>query len=342
MNQAVKNETSTLTPVKWGHKLAAYREPDDRRAVFEIAITLIPFIASWFVIVALMKIHIALGFLAMIPAAGFLLRLFILQHDCGHDALFSSTRANNWVGRFLGLLTLTPYDYWRQAHAVHHATSGNLDRRGMGEIGTLTVEEYNALSKGGQFKYRFSRHPAVLFLIGPAWLFLLQQRFLIGGVNKGKRPWISVFGTNLGIAILSAGVIYYTGWKMFLMIEVPMIIMAGAVGIWLFYVQHQFEEAHWSRKPDWKHEDAALHGSSYYDLPWPLPWFSGNIGIHHVHHISSRIPFHRLPQILKDHPELKTIGRLTVWESLKCARLKLWDESAGRLVSFRQARQLTT
>ncbi len=346
-DDAILDDTDTLNSsqperkrVRWSHKLATYRTPDNKRAIFELAVTLIPFIVCWIGIVWLMKVNVFLGLVGIIPGAGLLLRLFILQHDCGHGALFSSARANDWVGRFLGLVTFTPYDYWRQAHAVHHATSGNLDRREIGEIGTLTVAEYNALSPFRRLGYRLFRHPLTLFLIGPVWLFLIQQRLPIGGVNRGWMPWYSLIGTNLGIAVIATLMIYFLGWQSFVMIALPMIVLAGSVGIWLFYVQHQFEGAYWADKDEWTHEHAALHGSSYLDLPWPLPWFSGNIGIHHVHHISSRIPFYRLPTILKDHPELRNIGHMTLWQSFKCARLKLWDEGTRRLVSFRQARQI--
>ena len=249
--------------------------------------------------------------------------------------MFSSKKANDWVGRFIGILTLTPYDYWRRGHALHHASSGNLDRRGVGDdITTLTVAEYNALSKWGKLKYRLYRHPVVMFGVGPAYVFIIAQRLPIGSMKR-KMPWISTLTTNAGVALLYGLVIWGVGLKAFLLIQVPVIIIGASIGVWMFYVQHQFDETHWSRTEEWNREDAALHGSSYYDLPKWLMWVTGNIGVHHVHHLSSRIPFYHLPKILKAHPELKTVGRLTLWESFKCVKLALWCESRKKMVSFR-------
>jgi len=244
-------------------------------------------------------------------------------------------KANDWVGRFIGILTLTPYDHWRRGHALHHASSGNLDRRGVGDdIITLTVDEYAALSKWGKLKYRLYRHPVVMFGVGPAYVFILAQRLPIGAMKR-KMPWISTLSTNAGVIILYGLLIWGVGLKAFLLIQVPVVIIGASIGVWMFYVQHQFDETHWSRSGEWDRESAALHGSSYYDLPQPLMWITGNIGVHHVHHLSSRIPFYQLPRILKAHPELKTVGRLTLWESFKCVRLALWCETRQKMVSFR-------
>ncbi len=286
----------------------------------------------------LTTLSIWLALLAAIPAAGFLIRMFMIQHDCGHGAMFSSRAANDWVGRVIGILTLTPYDFWRQSHAEHHAGSGNLDRRGIGDIDTLTVREYRALGPLGRLRYRLYRHPAVMFGLGPAYLFIFRHRLPFGAMREGAMPWASTQLTNIGIAAMSLLLIYMMGFGSFLVVQLPMVIGAASLGVWLFYVQHQFERTYWQHEPDWSHPDAALHGSSFYDLPKPLMWLSGNIGIHHVHHLSSRVPMHRLPQVLKDYPELRNIGRMTLWQSLKCVRLTLWDESTNRLVSFREAR----
>ncbi len=285
---------------------------------------------------AVLQVSLVLTLLAAIPTAGLMVRLFMIQHDCGHSALFTSRKANDWVGRIAGVLTLTPYDYWRQSHALHHAGSGNLDRRGIGDIDTLTVGEYLALGRLGRLRYRLYRHPLVMFGLGPSYLFILRHRLPFGAMKQGRMPWLSTIATNLAIATVCGLLIYLVGLAAFLLIQLPVVMIGASAGVWLFYVQHQFERTHWERNPDWKHETAALHGSSYYDLPRPLMWITGNIGIHHLHHLSSRIPFHRLPQVLKDHPELKQIGRLTLWQSLKCVRLTLWDEDAKRLVSFRE------
>ena len=289
----------------------------------------------WFAMWALSQVSPVLTLLAAIPTAGMMVRLFMIQHDCGHSALFTSRMANDWVGRVAGVLTLTPYDYWRQAHALHHAGSGNLDRRGFGDIDTLTIGEYLALDRLGRLRYRLYRHPLVMFGLGPAYLFILRHRLPFGAMKQGQMPWLSTLATNLAIAAVCGLLIYLVGLPAFLLIQLPVVIVGASIGVWLFYVQHQFERTHWERNPNWKHETAALHGSSYYDLPRPLMWITGNIGIHHLHHLSSRIPFHRLPQVLKDHPELKQIGRLTFWQSLKCVRLTLWDEDGKRLISFR-------
>lgn len=299
----------------------------------------------WLGIWALMRsayvTTIVAGVLALVPAGGLLLRLFIIQHDCGHGSMFTSRRANDWLGRVLGIFTFTPYEYWRLQHAGHHATSGNLDRRGIGDIDTLTVNEYLQLGRFHRFLYRLYRNPLVLFGLGPSYLFILRHRLPIGAMKKGIKPWISTQATNAGIVLVAAAVIYATSWQMFLLIQIPIVVLAATFGVWLFYVQHQFDETHWDRNVKWERETSALHGSSYYDLPRPLMWMSGYIGIHHVHHLSSRIPFYQLPQVVKDHPELKKIGRLTLWESIKSVKLTLWDEDRRELISFRELQQRT-
>jgi omega-6 fatty acid desaturase (delta-12 desaturase) len=262
----------------------------------------------------------------------------VLQHDCGHGALFPRRRANDWTGRVLGVLTLTPYDYWRRTHATHHATAGNLDKRGIGDVLTLTVEEYRALPRLGRLRYRLYRHPVVMFGLGPAWLFVCQHRLPIDLMRAGAQPWVSALLTNAGIAVLVLGAVWLIGIVPFLLVQVPITLMAATAGVWLFFVQHQFESTHWSKGEDWSFGHAALHGSSNYDLPPVLRWLTGNIGIHHVHHLSSKVPFYRLPQVLADHPELAGIGRLTFVESVRGVKLVLWDEHARRLVSFRDAR----
>lgn len=318
----------------WISQLASYQLPDDRQGIIEFVTTVIPFAVTCWFAWALYGLHPALALVGAVPASVFLVRLFMLQHDCGHGSMFSSRRVNDWAGRFLGVLTLTPYDYWRFSHAQHHASSGNLDRRGMGDIDTLTVEEYRGLSRTDRIKYRLYRHPLVMLGIGPAYMFLLRHRVPSGALKMGGIPLRSVIATNICVALLWAGIIYTLGIGVFTFVYLPIVIFSSSLGVWLFFIQHQFDETHWSRNEDWSREDAALHGSSYYDLPRPLMWLTGNIGIHHVHHLSSRIPFHKLPQVLSDHPELKEIGRLTLWDSLRCIRLTLWDEQSNELISF--------
>ena len=321
----------------WLKLLAPYRKPNRWRSAFELMVTAVPFAAVWLLAMAAIDYGYWWGLVLVLPAAAFLVRLFMIQHDCGHGAFFAHRKTDDWTGRILGTLTLTPYDYWRRAHAAHHASAGNLDERGIGDISTLTVDEYRSRSRWGRLTYRLYRHPLVMFGIGPVWLFLIQQRLPIGMMRDGAMPWVSTMLTNLGIALFVGGTIWLFGLLPFLTVHLPTVTLAGAVGIWLFYVQHQFEETEWADGEQWDFQRSALHGSSYYDLPQPLQWFTGNIGIHHVHHLSSRVPYYRLPEVLRDHPELKALGRITLWQSLGCVKLALWDESRRRLVTFREA-----
>jgi omega-6 fatty acid desaturase (delta-12 desaturase) len=327
----------TPASTSWVSRLASYRQANNTRATIEIVFTVIPFIGMWLLMAKLATVSVWLTLVLSIPAAGLLVRLFMVQHDCGHNAMFTSRAINDWVGRVLGILTLTPYDLWRQSHAIHHAGSGNLDRRGIGDIDTLTLREYQALTMRGRFGYRLYRHPLVMFGLGPAYLFLLRNRFPVGAMSQGPMPWVSTMTTNLGIVVVSAALIKLVGLHTFLLIQLPLIALAAAIGVWLFYVQHQFERTYWEKNPDWSHPDAALNGSSFYDLPKPLMWLTGNIGIHHVHHLCSRIPFYRLPEVLRDHPQLAATSRLTLWRSLSCVRLTLWDEQRKQLVPFPRA-----
>jgi acyl-lipid omega-6 desaturase (Delta-12 desaturase) len=322
---------------RWAQILGGYRRPNCLRSVAELAITALPLAALWAAAWFAFTLGDAwISLLIAIPAAGFLVRLFMIQHDCGHGSFFSRRHANDWVGRVIGVLTLTPYDFWRRTHAVHHATAGNLDHRGIGDVDTLTVREYRALSHWGRLKYRLYRHPLLMFGVGPAYLFLLQYRLPVGFMRNGWQPWVSTMATNLAIASVVAILVWFVGIKAFLLVHLPITLLAAAAGVWLFYMQHQFERTIWERDGAWSLHDAALHGSSHYDLPAPLRWFTANIGVHHVHHLCSRIPYYRLPEVLREHPELRAVGRLTLLESLRCVRLALWDEERNRLVSFRE------
>jgi omega-6 fatty acid desaturase (delta-12 desaturase) len=329
----------TVDARAWTRILSRYRRPSNGRGTVEVGITIIPLAALWVLAWATLDLGYWLSFLLAVPAGGLLMRLFMIQHDCGHGSFFRHRLANDWVGRAIGVLTLTPYDFWQRTHAMHHASSGNLDRRGFGDIDTLTVREYRALSFWGRLRYRLYRHPAVMFGIGPAYLFVVRHRLPVGLMRGGWRPWLSAMATNFAIAVIVAGLIWLIGVKAFLIVHLPIVLLAASAGVWLFYVQHQFENTTWESNPDWNLHHAALHGSSYYDLPTILRWFTANIGVHHVHHLCSRIPYYRLPLALRDHPELRGIGRLTLWQSLRCVRLVLWDEAERRLVSFREARR---
>lgn len=322
---------------QWSKTIARFRTPEHGRSVFEIAVTIIPFIVIWLVTAVAVVHGYWVGLLLTIPAAAFLVRLFMLQHDCGHGSLFAQSHLNNWTGRALGVLTFAPYDYWRRSHAIHHATAGNLDHRGIGDVTTLTVNEYRAMSSFGRLRYRAYRHPLVMFGIGPAWLFICQYRLPIGLMRTGSEPWISTLATNAGIMAIAAGLVWAMGLTAFLAVQVPILLIAATVGVWLFYVQHQFEETHWSEAEDWNFHRAAVHGASFYDLPPILRWFTGNIGVHHVHHLSSKVPFYRLPEVLEAIPDLKRVGRITLLESLSCVKLVLWDGRKKQLISFREA-----
>ena len=317
--------------------LSRYREPDSARGIFELAITAVPFLVIWALTWAAVAHGYWIGLLLVVPAAGFLVRLFMIQHDCGHGSFFRSRRANDWVGRAIGVVTLTPYDFWRQSHARHHASSGNLDHRGIGDVDTLTVREFLARSRWRQMLYRLYRHPIVMFGIGPTYLFILRHRLPVGMMRRGWEPWVSTMGTNAAIAILVTTMIRTIGVAPLLLVHLPITVLAGSIGVWLFYVQHQFEDTSWSHDGAWSFHEAALHGSSHYHLPGVLRWFTANIGVHHVHHLCSRIPCYRLPDVLRDHPQLAAVGRITMLQSLQCVRMALWDEKERRLVSFGEA-----
>jgi len=323
----------------WAQLLAPYRKPSVPRGIVEIAITAGPLVLLW------VAMWLALGFsywvslLLAVPAAGFLMRLFMIQHDCSHGAFFGHRLANEWVGRVCGVITLTPFDVWRRTHNIHHATSGNLERRGIGDIETLTVAEYLALPRWQRLRYRLYRNPIVLFGFGPAYVFILTNRLPLGMMRSGWRPWVSTMSSNAVIALVIVAMMWLIGVGPFLMVYLPIMLLASSMGVWLFFVQHQFAETVWADGRTWNLQDSALRGSSYYDLPVVLRWLTANIGVHHVHHLSSRIPFYRLRRVLKDHPELRDVGRLTLWQSFRCVRLALWDERRKRLISFRELRR---
>jgi omega-6 fatty acid desaturase (delta-12 desaturase) len=328
---------SPRTARSWLSTLARYRDPTTFRSVFELAATLVPFFALWALAWMALSISPWLALALAVLNGAFLVRIFIIQHDCGHGSFLKNRTAQDWVGRVLGVLTLTPYAVWRRTHAIHHAHHGDLDHRGIGDVTTLTVEEYRARSRFGRFMYRLYRHPLVLFVLGPSYLFILQNRLPMGLMNAGWRYWTSAMGTNAMIGIALALIIWFGGVLPVLLVFLPTSVIAATIGVWLFYVQHQFEQTHWSKGEEWQLHNAALEGSSHYVLPQPLRWLSGNIGIHHVHHLYSRIPFYRLPEVIRDFPELAEAQRLTIAESLSTVKLHLWDEVQGKLISCADA-----
>lgn len=323
---------------EWLAALDRYRTPSQTRSLLEIAVTVVPFIALWIAMWLSLQWSYLLSLAIAVVASGFLVRLFMIQHDCGHGSFFRRRLANDWTGRIISVLTLTPYDNWRRCHSVHHASSGNLDRRGIGDITTLTVAEYLALPRWRQIGYRLYRHPIVLFVIGPAYLFLLQHRIPSGEGIGNWRAWISPMLTNAAILAVAATVIWFVGIGPFLLVELPIVLLAASIGVWLFYVQHQFEETVWEKEGTWTVHEAALHGSSHYDLPPVMRWFTANIGVHHVHHLCSRIPFYRLGRVMRDHPALENTSRITLYDSFACVRLVLWDEARRKMISFREMR----
>jgi acyl-lipid omega-6 desaturase (Delta-12 desaturase) len=300
----------------------------------QLANTLVPLA----ILVATMFITVSsyywITLLLAIPASGLLVRAFIIQHDCGHGSFLPSQKSNHFVGRLMSVLTMAPYGLWRREHAQHHASSGNLDRRGAGDIETITVTEYKALSRWEKLRYRLYRNPLFLFGFGVPLYFMVLQRLPWFHALPVKDTWKSVMGLNIGLAIFYAPFIYFFGFTAVAMVVLPIVHFASAIGGWLFFIQHQFEETHWEESEDWDFQVAAVMGSSYYALHPVLNWFTGNIGLHHIHHLNSTIPNYRLQACLAESPELQSINRMTLWESFKCAKLKLWDEENRKLVGF--------
>ena len=315
-----------------------YVGPDHRRSVFQLTVTASGFLLFWGAAFFALEVGYLLTLFLTVPTAAFLVRLFMIQHDCGHGSYFRSRMARETVGFCIGVLTLTPYHYWRRTHAHHHAHSGDLDLRGFGDVDTKTVKEYMALSPVGRRWYRIYRHPLILLLAGPLFHFVLKHRYPWEVPKHWKQAWASIWWTNaclagvLFVATLTIGIVP------FLLVQVPVTLMAGAAGILLFYVQHQFEETYWHREPEWDYFSAAIHGSSHLVLPRLLQWLTASIGIHHVHHLSSRIPNYRLQECLEANPALQQATRITFRDVARLFRLTLWDEDAGRMIGFREAR----
>jgi acyl-lipid omega-6 desaturase (Delta-12 desaturase) len=320
----------------WREILAPFAVPCRRRGLLAVATSAVPYLALCALMYLTLDISPALTVALAIPTAGFLVRVFVVFHDCAHGSLLPSRRANNAVGTVLGLFVLSPFRRWRHDHAVHHATSGDLDRRGVGDIVTLTVTEYRARSRRGRVTYRLIRNPLVMFGFGPVLAMIIGPRI----VSRDARPRMrnSVLATDAALVVVVGVVCWLIGWRDFLIVWAPAALLAGAIGIWLFYVQHQFEDAYWQSGSDWSYADAALRGSSYLKLPRLLQFFTGNIGLHHVHHLNARIPNYHLQGAHDSSPMFAAVPTLSLWDALGAVRFKLWDEHAGRLVTFAQAR----
>ena len=322
----------------WQHIVARFQKPAAGRSVWQLINTLVPYAALWFLMYLCLSVSWWLVVPLAILASGFLVRTFIIFHDCGHGSFFKSRKANDAWGYITGVLTLTPYYLWRWEHAVHHANSGDLDRRGLGDIWTLTVQEYLAAPRKRRFLYRLGRNPVVLFVIAPIYLFLIQHR--IAPRKAGKRERHSVHWTNLGVLAMAVGLSIAFGVQAYLLIQILIVALAGSAGVWLFYVQHQFEGVYWERREEWDYAEAALKGSSFYKLPKILQWFSGSIGFHHVHHLSPAIPNYNLEKCHRSDPMFQSVLPVTLFASLKSFTFRLWDEQERRLVGYDHLRAI--
>lgn len=329
---------SPLKVVTWRDMVKPYMTPDKKGSIWQIVNSVGPLLALYFLMYQSLSYSYWLTLALAFPTGGFMMRTFIIMHDCGHGSFFKSPKANHWVGTICGILANTPYFQWTREHAIHHATSGDLDRRGVGDVLTLTVKEYLTRSKWEQFTYRLYRHPLITFGLGPQYIFLLNVRFV--GKNSGQRERRGVYLTNVALFTIWGSLIWAIGLPAFLLVWAPVQIVAGVTGVWLFYVQHQYEDTYWQPNKDWDYPTAALMGSSYYKLPRLMQWFSGNIGFHHIHHLCPKIPNYKLAACHHENPYFQQAPTLTFWKSLRCMNLKLWDEDQQRMIGFGELKKI--
>jgi omega-6 fatty acid desaturase (delta-12 desaturase) len=322
----------------WKEIVMKYQAPSPWRALWQIVNTLAPYALLWYLMYLSRAVSWWITMALAMLAGAFLVRVFIIFHDCGHGSFFKSRRANDTIGFIAGVLTFTPYYHWRWEHAVHHASAGDLDKRGTGDVWTMTVQEYLESSQWKRFAYRLARNPIVLFVIAPLYLFVIRQRFPSAEANPRERR--SVHWMNLAILGMGAALSWVFGLKAYLIIQLTVMATAGGAGVWMFYVQHQFEGVYWERGDDWDYTAAALEGSSFYKLPKILQWFSGNIGFHHIHHLSPRIPNYNLERCHRSNPIFQEVKPITLFSSLKSSTLRLWDEKLKKLVGYRHLRHL--
>jgi omega-6 fatty acid desaturase (delta-12 desaturase) len=324
----------------WRSCIDRYARPNLGRSLFSLATSVVPFLVLWAAMYFALDVSYLLVLALALPAAGFLVRTYIMFHDCTHGSLLPGKRANVWVGTALGLLVFTPFARWRHEHTVHHATAGDLDRRSVGDVPTYTVAEYRSWKWPTRVGYRLLRSPVVMFGLGPIYAMLLEPRWANpSGKAKIRR---TIWATNAVLVLLVGGLCWLIGWQAFLLVEVPFVFLAGGAGIWLFYVQHQFDHTYWERTDGWSFEDAAIRGSSYLKLPKVLQFFSGNIGLHHVHHLSAKIPNYNLQRVHNEGSIFDGVAPVTFTDGLRSTRLKLWDERTGRLVTWREVRRSQT
>jgi len=325
---------STAAPpvTPWRSLVAPYHQPDSKLALWQVSTSFLPYIALWYLMVRSLEISYGLTLGLAVLAAGFLVRVFIVLHDCGHGSFLRSRRWNDAFGFVGGVLSFTPYHYWRHTHAIHHATAGNLDRRGVGDIWTMTMREYREASPWCRLRFRLYRNPFCLFLVGPVFVVLIKNRF--AGAKFGWRWQRSVLWANLAMLGLGVALSLALGVQSYVLIQLPVLIFSTAFGVWLFYVQHQFEGVSWQRQQHWDHFTTAMRGSSYYALPKVLQWFSGNIGFHHIHHLSPRIPNYFLERCHRENPLLQKATKLRLFTSLRSIRYRVWDEERNRLVGL--------
>ncbi len=325
---------------QWVGIISRYNKPNNKKSIWQIVNSLIPYVGMWYLMYISLEVSYWITLGISLIAAGLLVRLFIIFHDCGHGSFFRSSKTNKIVGTILGSLVFTPYDRWHNDHAIHHNTVGNLDKRGIGDVWTLTAAEYEMLSGWRKFVYRLYRHPVILIALGPVFLFVIWFRFTKKGMKPEER--YSVYITNLILIPYCGGLILLLGWKAFLLIQLPVIFFATVAGVWLFYLQHQFEDVKWTRQDKWDYKTIALEGSSYLKFPKVLHWFTGNIGFHHIHHLSPKIPNYNLERCHKENEMFRSIKPVTFFPSIRTMNLRLWDEKVGQLISFRQFRKTAT
>lgn len=314
--------------------IAPFEKTNTMSSIWQLINTLVPLIILWYAAYQTLSVSYWLTFPLLIVAAGFVIRTFIIFHDCCHQSFFKSRLANDILGTITGVLTVVPYEQWKLSHSIHHATSSNLDKRGVGDIWILTVDEYLSAPLWKRFAYRVYRNPFVMFGIGPIFVFLIQYRFNRKGARRKER--LNTYLTNVLIVLLYAALIWAIGWQAFLLIQGPIFFISGFLGIWLFYVQHQFEDTYYENEDQWSYVKAAVEGSSYYKLPKPLQWVTGNIGFHHVHHLSPKVPNYYLEQAHNSTLPLQKATTITLATSLKSLRFRLWDEQGKRFISFKE------